>query len=53
VKIFRVHRAGKVFFATYLGGVYFERASEKELREAIAVREGFAKIFASPVDFFG
>jgi hypothetical protein len=33
--------------------VYFERASEKELREAIAVREGFAKIFASSVDFFG
>jgi len=51
MRIFRVHRAGKVFFATYLGGVYFERASEKELLEAIAVREGFAKIFASSVDF--
>jgi hypothetical protein len=50
VRIFKVHRAGKVFFAAYLGSVYIERASEKELREAIAVRERFAKIFAKPVD---
>lgn len=53
MRIFRVHRAGKVFFATYLGGAYIERASKKELREAIAVRKGFAKIFANPVDLFG
>jgi hypothetical protein len=53
MRIFRVHRAGKVFFATYRNNVYIERASEKELREAIAVREGFAKIFANPVDLFG
>jgi hypothetical protein len=48
-----VHRAGKVFFAAYLGSVYIERASEKELREAIEVRSGFAKLFANSVDFFG
>jgi hypothetical protein len=41
-----VHRAGKVFFAAYLGSVYIERASLAELREAIAVRESFLKIFA-------
>jgi hypothetical protein len=50
VRILKVHRAGKVFFAAYLGSVYIERASEKELREAIAVRERFAKIFSEPVD---
>jgi len=53
MRIFRVHRAGKVFFAIYRNGVYIERVSEKELREAIAVREGFAKIFANPVDLLG
>jgi hypothetical protein len=52
MKITKVHRGGKVFFAAYLGGVYIERATEKELREAIAVRNGFAKIFAKPVDLF-
>jgi hypothetical protein len=50
VRIFKVHRAGKVFFAAYLGSVYIERASLAELREAIAVRESFLKIFAKPVD---
>jgi hypothetical protein len=45
-----VHRAGKVFFAAYLSSVYIERASLAELREAIAVRESFLKIFAKPVD---
>jgi hypothetical protein len=42
-----------VFFATYISGVYIERASEQELREAVAVRTNFQKIFAEPVDLFG
>ena len=50
VKITRVHRGGRVFYAATVSGVYLERASLAELREAIAVREGFAKLFATPVD---
>ena len=50
VKITRVHRGGRVFYATIVGGVYLERASLAELREAIAVRESFLRIFAKPVD---
>jgi hypothetical protein len=51
VRITKVHRAGRVFYAATVSGVYLERASLVELREAIAVREGFAKIFAEFVDF--
>jgi hypothetical protein len=50
VKITRVHRGGRVFYAATVSGVYLERVSLAELREAIAVREGFAKLFAPPVD---
>jgi hypothetical protein len=50
VRITRVHRGGRVFYAATVGGIYLERASLAELREAIAVREGFAKLFAPPVD---
>ena len=50
VRIIKVHRAGCVFYAATIRGVYLERASLAELREAIAVREGFAKLFAEPVD---
>lgn len=50
VKITRVHRGGRVFYAATVSGVYLERASLAKLREAIAVREGFAKLFAPPVD---
>ena len=50
VRITKVHRAGRVFYAATVRGVYLERASLAELREAIAVREGFAKLFAEPVD---
>jgi hypothetical protein len=39
-----------VFYAATIRGIYLERASLAELREAIAVREGFEKIFAAPVD---
>jgi hypothetical protein len=39
-----------VFYAATVSGVYLERASLAELREAIAVRKGFAKLFAPPVD---
>lgn len=50
IQIIKVHRAGRVFYAATVSGVYLERASLAELREAIAVREGFAKLFAEPVD---
>ena len=50
VKITRVHRGGRVFYAATVSGVYLERASLDELREAIAVRESFLKIFAESVD---
>jgi hypothetical protein len=50
VRIIKVHRAGRVFYAATVSGIYLERASLAELREAIAVREGFAKLFAPPVD---
>jgi hypothetical protein len=50
VRITRVHRGGRVFYAATVSGVYLERASLAELREAIAVRVGFAKLFAEPVD---
>ena len=50
VRITRVHRGGRVFYAATIRGVYLERASLAELREAIAVRVGFAKLFAEPVD---
>ena len=50
VQIIKVHRAGRVFYAATIRGVYLERVSLAELREAIAVREGFAKLFAEPVD---
>ena len=50
VRITRVHRGGRVFYAATIRGVYLERTSLAELREAIAVREGFAKLFAEPVD---
>jgi hypothetical protein len=50
VRITRVHRGGRVFYAATIRGIYLERASLAELREAIAVREGFAKLFAEPVD---
>lgn len=50
VRITRVHRGGRVFYAATIRGIYLERASLVELREAIAVREGFAKLFAEPVD---
>lgn len=46
VRITRVHRGGRVFYAAIVSGIYLERASLAELREAIAVRESFAKIFA-------
>jgi len=46
VRITRVHRGGRVFYAATVSGVYLERASLAELHEAIAVREGFAKLFA-------
>jgi hypothetical protein len=39
-----------VFYAATVSGIYLERASLAELREAIAVRERFAKIFADPID---
>jgi hypothetical protein len=48
--IIKVHRNGRVFYATTISGVYIERASEQELREAVAVRENFRNIFAKPVD---
>lgn len=51
VRITRVHRGGRVFYAATIRGVYLERASLAKLREAIAVREAFAKLFAEPVDF--
>ena len=50
VRITKVHRAGRVFYAATIRGVYLERASLAELREAIAVRESFLKIFAESVD---
>ncbi len=50
MNIVRVHRNGRVFYATTINGVYIERASEQELREAVAVRENFRNIFANPVD---
>ncbi len=50
MNIIKVHRNGRVFYATTISGVYIERASEQELREAVAVRENFRKIFADPVD---
>ena len=50
VRITRVHRGGRVFFAATIRGVYLERTSLAELREAIAVRESFLKIFAESVD---
>jgi len=50
VRITRVHRGGRVFYAATVSGVYLERASLAELREAIAVRESFLRIFAEPVD---
>jgi len=46
VRITRVHRGGRVFYAATVSGIYLERASLTKLREAIAVREGFAKLFA-------
>lgn len=48
--ITKIHRAGRVWYAATVAGVYLERASLAELREAIAVRAGFARIFAPPVD---
>jgi len=48
--IIKVHRNGRVFYATTISGVYIERASEQELREAVAVRENFRNIFADRVD---
>ena len=53
MNIIKVHRNGRVFYATTISGVYIERASEQELREAVAVRENFKKIFADPVDNAG
>lgn len=50
VRITRVHRGGCVFFAATIRGVYLERTSLAELREAIEVRESFLKIFAESVD---
>jgi hypothetical protein len=50
VRITRVHRKGRVFYAATIRGVYLERASLAELREAIAVRESFLRIFAESVD---
>lgn len=49
IKITKVRRAGRVFYAATVSGVYLERASLVELREAIAVRVGFAKLFAEPI----
>lgn len=48
--IIKVHRNGRVFYATTISGVYIERASEQELREAVAVRQNFRNIFANCVD---
>jgi len=53
IKIFRVHRAGKVYFAAYRNGVYLERASKADLEQAIKVRNNFANIFADPLAFPG
>lgn len=50
VKIFKVRRAGVLYYAAEVAGVYVERTSLEALREAIAIRENFAKIFAEPVD---
>ena len=49
VRITRVHRGGRVFYAATIRGVYLERTSLAELREAIAVRKSFLKIFAESV----
>jgi len=53
MKIIKVHRAGRVWYTAIVSDVYLERASLAELLEAIKVREGFAKIFAGPVDIAG
>lgn len=50
MNIIKVHRNGRVFYATTINGVYIERTSEQELRDAVAVRENFRNIFAKPVD---
>lgn len=50
MNIIKVHRNGRVFYATTISGVYIERATIEQLREAIAVRQGFANLFAKPVD---
>jgi hypothetical protein len=50
MRIIKVHRAGRVWYTATVSGVYLERASLAELLEAIKVREGFARIFAEPVD---
>ena len=50
MNITTVHRAGRVWYTATVSGVYLERASLAELLEAIKVREGFARIFAEPVD---
>ena len=52
-KIFKVHRAGKVYFAAYVNGRYLERASKVDLEQAIKVRNNFANIFADPLAFPG
>jgi hypothetical protein len=51
VNIFKVHRAGKVYFAAYVNGSYLERASKADLEDVIKVRNNFANIFADPLAF--
>ncbi len=52
-RIFKVHRAGKVYFAAYVNGAYLERASKADLEQAMKVRKNFANIFADPLAFPG
>ena len=48
-RIFKVHRAGRTFYAATVRGVYLERVSREALLEAIKIREGFANV-ASALD---
>lgn len=49
MKITKVYRDGRVFYAATISGMYVERSSLAVLKDALAVRKNFANIFSKPL----